>query len=181
MNPLETIAINGMTGKIFMDEDPVNPREWDNLATMVCFHRRYDLGDRHAYRHEDYSGWEAFEASLRKEDPSAIIVPLYLYDHSGITISTRPFSCPWDSGQVGFAVVPGKKIREEYGVKRISQKVRARAEAVVNGEVETYDSYLRGDVYGYTLEKDGEEDSCWGFFGMDAVRDELEAAMGVAA
>lgn len=181
MTPLETITNNGLIGKIFQDEDPENPRELDNLATLVCFHRRYTLGDRHSYRHEDYSGWGDFEASLRKADPSAVILPLHLYDHSGITISTRPFSCPWDSGQIGFVMVPSSKIREEYGVKRITRKIRERAEGVARGEVETYDSYLRGDVYGYTLEKEGEEDSCWGFFGMDAVREELQAAMGIAA
>jgi len=27
------------------DLDPMDPREWDNLATMVCWHRRYNLGD----------------------------------------------------------------------------------------------------------------------------------------
>ena len=37
---------HGIVGKIYYDEDPLNPRkEWDHAATMVCWHRRYDLGD----------------------------------------------------------------------------------------------------------------------------------------
>ena len=37
---------HGIVGKIYFDEDPLNPRkEWDQAATMVCWHRRYDLGD----------------------------------------------------------------------------------------------------------------------------------------
>ena len=44
--PIETIACaNGNTIKVFVDEDPQSPREWDNAGTMVCFHRRYNLGD----------------------------------------------------------------------------------------------------------------------------------------
>ena len=36
----------------------------------------------------------------------------------------------------------------------------------MRGEVEYYDSYLRGEAYGFELYKDGElEDSCWGFIG----------------
>jgi hypothetical protein len=36
-------------------------------------------------------------------------------------------------------------------------------------EVETYDQYLTGDVYGFVVyDEDGQEvDSCWGFFGDD--------------
>jgi hypothetical protein len=33
---------------------------------------------------------------------TVVVLPLYLYDHSGLTISTSPFSCRWDSGQVGY-------------------------------------------------------------------------------
>ena len=29
------------------DDDPFNPREDDNFGKMVCFHRRYHLGDHH--------------------------------------------------------------------------------------------------------------------------------------
>ena len=33
------------TGRITQDEYAESPRDWDNLGTMVCFHRRYNLGD----------------------------------------------------------------------------------------------------------------------------------------
>lgn len=49
---------------------------------------------------------------------------------------------------------------------------RKRAIEVMEGEVEVYDQYLRGEVYGYTLyeQEDGEwveQESCWGFYGDD--------------
>ena len=40
--------------------------------------------------------------SLVEQMDGMVILPLYLYDHSGITMNTCGFSCPWDSGQVGW-------------------------------------------------------------------------------
>lgn len=166
---------------IVLDECPDSPREWDNLTTMVCFHKRYRLGDMHDYRCEDYENWEELrEAIVKNEDP-LVILPLYMYDHSGITISTAPFSCPWDSGQIGFVFVPKVQARENFMVKRISKKIRERCEEVMIAEVKEYDQYLRGDIYGFVLYKrehcdkchrdeDVLLDSCYGFYGYDITK-----------
>ena len=39
---------------------------------------------------------------LLEQSGKFVILSLYLYDHSGITMNTTGFSCPWDSGQVGW-------------------------------------------------------------------------------
>lgn len=44
-----------------------------------------------------------------------VILPLFLYDHSGITMSTSVFSCPWDSGQVGWIYASKQKFIDETG------------------------------------------------------------------
>ncbi|HCX67884.1 hypothetical protein [Parvibaculum sp.] len=96
----------------------------------------------------------------------AVILPLYLYDHSGITMNTTGFHCPWDSGQVGFIFVSLEDVRREYGVQRVSGKLRRTVEDALRAEVDVYDDYLRGEVYGYVIERDGDHvDSCWGYFG----------------
>ena len=100
------------------------------------------------------------------------ILPLYLYDHSGITISTGRFSCPWDSGQVGWIYISIEKAAQE-GWKTPEQAYKA-----MQAEVEGYDHYLTGRCYGYVVEDaDGEEiDSFWGFLGdSDYVRGEMRA------
>jgi len=161
---------------IHPDSDPESPRAWDNLGTMLCFHNRYTLGDKNpAYTYKDQSGWQELADKLIKEQHAAVILPLYLYDHSGITMSTGAFTCPWDSGQVGFIYVTREKLLKEYGGLRVSQSMVDKATKCLEGEVETYDHYLRGDVYGYTIhqvdpgadeDEDGEEvDACWGFLG----------------
>ena len=162
--------------KIYPDTDPSDPRGDDNLGTMVCFHGRYNLGDKHNYRHGDYTGWDDMKKHIIKDHDVAVILPLYLYDHSGITMSIAPFSCPWDSGKVGFIYVTKEKVREEYGGKYVTKKVRDCITKYLEGEVETYDQYLTGDVYGYKITQKGEEiDSCWGFYGQDECMKEAES------
>lgn len=159
--------------KICYDEITESPREWDNLGRMVCFHRRYSLGDDHNYHPSDYGSWEEVKEAIEKDYDVAVILPLYMYDHSGITISTNPFSCPWDSGQIGWIFATKEDIRKEFGVKRVSKKMIERAEEILLAEVEIYDSYLRGEVYGYIVEdKEGNViDSCWGFYSIKDMKE----------
>jgi len=173
---METYKLNnGKTLEVTQDEYPNNPRHDDNLSTMICFHGRYSLGDKHTYKHQDYSGWAEMEKAIIKNEKPAIILPLYLYDHSGITISTTPFSCKWDSGQIGFVFISKDKVKNEYGVKRVTKKEIEKVTKVLLAELETYDLYMRGEVYGYTLiNENGEiEDSCFGYYGVESILDEF--------
>lgn len=172
--------------RIVADSDVESPREWDNLGTMVCAHRRYNLGDQGGmrealdliYKHlsDKQLNEMEFDAShvpdieqALEATGQAIMLPLYLYDHSGITMSTGRFSCPWDSGKVGFIFVSKEKVRSEYDWKLLNKQRIEKIQNYLIGEVETYDQFLRGDVWGFeVLDEDGEvKDSCWGFFGSD--------------
>jgi hypothetical protein len=85
----------------------------------------------------------AFLASLDKWRVDNVeILNLYLYDHSGITISTSPFSCPWDSGQVGFIWTTAERCWE-YDIAFWEAAGR------LEGEVKDLDYYLTGDVWGF--------------------------------
>jgi hypothetical protein len=225
------------------DTDIDSPRETDDcFGKMICFHRRYNLGDKHDFNEPrdfmhkllydhfsvnpkplyDYikqgnakearleynrstKEWELLEnnywssgndwyttssypASLGKDIPDhfvddmlsalrleemtklaeqingLVILPLFLYDHSGITMNTAGFSCPWDSGQVGWIYAAEDDIVKEYG--SLTPENMEKARTLLQGEVEYYDHYLRGDCYGFQLYKGDEElDSCWGFIG----------------
>ena len=274
----------GHTIIIEQDEDGMNPRtEWDNLGTMVFFHRNY-TADKHDFSDTDdmvaqlsgihiddletknctvfelgktpqwdwrykYKGrWiteeEVTEKQWAEVKKNYVILPVYMYDHSGVTINTGGFSCGWDSGQVGWIYCEKKKLLEETGYKKYElfdgdtkrklkvgdyAKVRRdvmkhyfsnckldfedgemgkvvkvhhpkslaplydvdfdynnptkknrrvvtcigsavipltnMGEEILKGEVQTFDDYLQGNVFGYVVEKDGEEiDSCWGFY-----------------
>ena len=156
---------NGNTLEIYRDEYAESPRKWDNLSTFICFHKRYNLGDKHNIDHGDYSSWDEMEEENFSQDD--IIVPLYMYDHSGISIATHPFMCRWDSGRIGMAVVTKQEIIKNYGDDSLES--RAKARRCLEAEVEIYDNYVQGEVYGYVLkDSEGEEiDSCFGFYGYD--------------
>ena len=171
--PYKTVETEKEILKIYQNCSEIdNPRDWDNLGTMACSHKRYSLGDtieKHEVNFDKYNGWgEAYEA-IQRDNDTAIILPLYLYDHSGITMRTTSFNDGWDSGQVGFIFISKEKVREEYSVKRISPKLLERVKGYLLNEVETYDQYLTGEVYSFELtDIDGNHiDSCGGFYGDD--------------
>ena len=147
---------------IFPDESGVHPREaCDHLGTLVHWHRRYDLGDQYIDRSEA----QEYIDEIKKQ--GAIILSVYLLDHSGLRMSTGSFDDPWDSGQVGIIYATYEKIRKEFDVKRISRKLKERVKQTLIHEIEEMDQYLCGDVYGFeVLTPNGEVvESCWGFYG----------------
>ena len=118
-------------------------------------------------------------------EPYAEWLPLWLYEHSGITMSCGARHCPyndqWDSGCVGWIVMLKKTALTELGMDEATW--RERAVAYMEASVKTYDQYLTGDAYCCTLyvEKAGEGgkaewleiDSCGGFFGSDILESGL--------
>ena len=177
MKPTTTKEIGKYRIKIFQDEAIESPREDDNLGTMICFHSRYNLGDKHNHSREEAQ-------KLLKGKDICVSLHLYLYDHSGITMNTTGFSCGWDSGQVGFIYVTKQKVREEYNVKRITKNILEKVTNVLQGEVKTYDQYLTGDVYRYEIveitkcdkghEHEEDLDSCGGYYGDEICLQEAE-------
>lgn len=131
------------------DECPESPREEDNLGTMVCWHR-YDLGDKH-----DFKTPEDFQEYLKEIKGECVILPIYMYDHSGIGLSTNnsqyPYNCPWEAGQVGWIYCTKEKIKKEFG--KVTTATIDKAVEILQGEVETYHQFVSGDVYSFSLDK----------------------------
>lgn len=191
------------------DCDSESPRCWDNVGTMVYAHRRYTLGDEEIsgncdslneafvlYVYENlmevslsepyldpYSHCELNQKGIDRVEKwieaNLIVLPVYLYDHSGITISTSPFSCSWDSGQVGYIFCTKQDARRELNKKSLTSERIERIKEILKSEVGVFDDYLRGDVYKYHVDELGL--SCSGFIGddhgesglIDSVRDEV--------
>ena len=163
------ITTENYTFRMMQDGDAQSPREWDNLATMVFFGKKAHLGDEHDYT------FYTIEEMMAKHKDIVTIKPVYGYIHSGMTISTKPFNCRWDSGQLGYVIVTKESIRENYGKKRLSAKflleVGANIEKIMESEVEILDQWIRGDVYGFEIgDMDGNHvEGCWGFYGHNPI------------
>lgn len=82
-------------------------------------------------------------------------VPLYLYAHSGVSVSTIPFGDPWDSGQCGFAVMTNP---DEYGIS--VDAMSHDWNATLNGLVKYYDNVLRGNIISWSVTKTKKCDHC---------------------
>lgn len=157
------------------DEDPLHPRrDNDNVGTMVCFHRRYNLGDVHTLpdgktdviphtnvRYDNSSdGAEAFVEWAKKKlaRNELAIASLELYDHSGLTMRILGYGIDafgtgrtgWDSGVVGWIFITKERALQEIG-GATDENWRDKADEWLSSEVKTYDDYLTNQVYQYEL------------------------------
>lgn len=167
----------GLTCELHWEEDSsfADPREWENFGTMVCWHPDYNLGDfqfgsrrlENQFEYEPESMDDLYRY-LHDEKKAVEILPLCIYDHSGITMyiggkHDYPFdSAGWDTTFTGFiyATVEDQK---RCGIK--AKNVRK----ALRQEVEIYAAWLRGEVYWWCVRNDEDElmDSCGGYVGED--------------
>lgn len=117
---------------------------------------------------------------LLERHANIVALPLYLYEHSGIAMSTTSFNDRWDSGQIGWIYTDketvlshGGKIQSSKGnlIKITERNWKEGAYQNLKEEVKIYDMYLQGQVYGIVIEKYDSDlkefdeiNSCWGFY-----------------
>lgn len=164
---LKIIDTEGQEYELHVDYDeyPDDPRLWDNVGTMICQHKKYSFGD-HDEKHydnflnllkkcgktddeiEEMCFGEQIEFLCNQENVCAL--PLYIYDHGGISMSTGSVDS-WDSSAVGVIFVEQDDFIKKTGL--IEKCWKTDAERYLNSEIETYSNYLEGNVYQYTLYK----------------------------
>jgi hypothetical protein len=171
---LETYDHEGYTVSIDFDADyeANNPREWSVFSRLFCWHPNYILGDEQFVNAEgrgavDKGGaqFETIEDVYNHivEQGGVNIIPLFLYDHSGISLIAGPTietlspedvstagrnlfdSAGWDTSWVGFAFTTPQSIAE-------SRCPEDEIDALMRDEIRIYSSYLRGEVYFYCVE-----------------------------
>lgn len=183
MEVLHEEKIGILKVKLMQDQQcDCDPRDMDNLGVMACFHGRYTLGDdvtniKKQGKHY-FPDARAFKSWVAETKP--ILLPLYLYDHSGITMSTAEFGCPWDSGMVGWIFCPLDKACEEYSVKKVTPTIRRKVEGILREEVKIYDAHIKGNCFGWVIEDERGEclDSTWGYHGYQDI--DWDYALGEA-
>lgn len=187
-------SAENLTFSLIYDQDCASPRE-DNDCNISHFYidprNRSgcvdNLTDSTNLLHElaqelkikDYDDLSQFDLiqAVQKADPNQkkiLVEPLYKFEHSGIVYSTTPFSCPWDSGQVGFIFSTYK----DFGHVGLEWDLD-KAKEYLKGEVELYNNYISGECFGFKIEKTSTCGSCesnhseeleavWGYVGEES-------------
>lgn len=123
-------------------EDPIESEEY--ITTFVLGHKRYNLGNKTPIDFSAHSSWEGVMSAIKREYKDMICaVPVYMYDHSGISLSTAPFTCPWDSGQIGYALIRKSSLKK-WGLKDQSIEDLCK---IIDNDVFKYSLYLNGFIY----------------------------------
>ena len=163
----ESITYKGHLIEVVQDEHPLHPREdFDNLTE---FHYmgigHYVLGDR-KHAHNSRKCMEDMLAEARKQGD--MIFQLFAYIHGGIVLSLESFMgklpqghAEFDSGQCGFVIVRKKEMLDNFGGKKWTKKLKERAYEIALNDVDIFNKYMRGEVYGYEID---DEDSGYGYY-----------------
>jgi hypothetical protein len=194
---------------VFVDSDidPMNPREESDchIGTIISLADRSFSGDKDAYdlrrnvKVRDDQGRFYYDAEdvegsyilncnelANYVGGRAMVLPIYMYSHSGDTIRTTPFGCRWDSGLCGY-IYCFEDHAKEMGITNKAGKVNWKnvRESLI-GEIKVLNQYMTGDVYGFRAFNvvdneldESTEDSCWGFYGDDEKENGMEDHYGV--
>ena len=117
---------------------------------------------------------------IKREYGATVVLPLYLYEHSGITMSAGtfgeapgyPYNDQWDAGMVGVIFDTPEQI-EKTGIDPDPENI----EKALRAEIEEYDLYLRGEVFYITESIPGLEDkeeTIGGFIGDECAFEEAK-------
>lgn len=117
-------------------------------GTFWAWHKRYSLGTSSAHkpRHQDYGSWDELRRAIIKAMNPVAILPVYMYDHGELVFSTSQFTCPWDSGQVGFIFATREDIKQ-LGIKRVTARTRIALELALAAQVARMNELDADDTY----------------------------------
>lgn len=182
---------DNLTFSLFYDHDCSSPRE-DNDGNIAHFFSNPrsrsgcvdDIDDSmnllfslaRQLNIPDYEDLEQFDLirAVAKADPNKeliVVEPLYKFEHSGVIYATTPFSCRWDSGQIGYifsTVNDFKSVGLEWNADK--------AKEYIKGEIDLYNNYISGECFGFRVEEQSTCESCtsvheeeligvWGYVG----------------
>ena len=177
--------------KIIYDSSCESPREDDGkIGTIAYKSSNYKLGEEsildpidwlaekigwseeRIYKLAKKNGWRYYSDEVKNYlevifFEKFIALPVYKYEHSGISISTSPFGCRFDSGQIGYIYTTKAVIRDTMMISKVTKKDVEKAIASMEAEIKYFNEYIQGENFGYIVEDEDENelDSCWGFIG----------------
>lgn len=162
------------------DEWSDSPRDWDNVSLFTGI-------DKYLPDEAGLARTENFMADVTdKYGDNVVLIPIYVYDHSGVSFSTgdpirpgehvrsgREHGDRWDTSMAGFALVTEDNVRTNYYQANEEEWMQAIERS--KSEVETYGQWCNGDVYNARrIDPNGEVFySCGGFYSIEEAKTHL--------
>lgn len=152
------------------DDPPDSYTMYDDVIDLLCEHRdSYDEDSADYAAIDDTIEWlraHEWQTEDVEDEDIALCLPIYAYEHGGITVSHGSFSCRWDSGQVGWHYITKQAADAAWGEGKWTEDT---LRACLKAELEEYDHYLQGNVWRFEIEDENGDvvDSCGGFYGDD--------------
>lgn len=163
-----------ITVHIGYDQDAPNPLEESGGWKLISFSRHHD---RYQYSFEFMPLTENnyIEIGMRRKLDCGTAFLLDYNEHGGIEwyLDTSDYSVPWNTAGFG-----GILIYEGY-TKHLPKTYEER-QKLARSILEEYNDWVNGSVYGFCIEDENgdEEDSCWGYYGWEHMKEELERIIG---
>lgn len=200
MKAIETLKArlpngNKVQAELVYDTDVDNPRECDNLGTiLIAPNKAHWISNRDSavdtsipFGNSPYEHWDNIRREQLKLKKSEIVIahPIIKHEHGEISLQLGHKS-GWDYTVSGFVYVTKETLRKCYGVDRITKSIIERAKNCLQSELDMLTAWLNGDCYGwqikeYALTDDGldwEEvdtlDACWGYFDKEQALDDMQ-------
>ena len=157
-----------------------SPREWDNLGYFITCDSKHNSPDvnQDIKRIIQSTGDKALsqemhikmiKAGMKAENLGKVlaIYPVTKYEHGNVSYSLGTVH-GFDSSNNGFYIVT------KESAAPIGAEVKD-FEKIIRAEIETYNKWVSGEIYGFTLYDDkGEvEESCGGFYAIEEIREHL--------
>lgn len=174
----KTTEVNKLV--ISHDEDCTSPRGDCNLGYFITVDRSYHSPDSQGTLESIVrdtgniaSGVRDHSQKIKKEVEEQLqekvleIFPVTKYEHGAVTYSLG-LSQGFDCSHNGFYIITDRTQKEVGTLKEDWERV-------IGYELESYNKYVNGDMYGFTLfDDDGEVvDSCGGFYEIDDIKEAL--------
>jgi hypothetical protein len=157
------ISVGNVSVEIYYDSDSESPRLWSPMTKFVMAHKRYDLPNEIDFPFDDHDSWEETSVELFKD--YNWVFPVYMLDHGGTRLSLKSFNDPWDSGIVGFICLSMSEASSNFA---LGTDWDDKARQVAEEDLEEYDNWMNGNVFGFRLFEETNEIECdqqWGFIG----------------
>jgi hypothetical protein len=160
--------------------DEESPREWGNLGYFITVDSRSYSPDKNEQLEEIVrrSGDEAQNQldhiqimtdliNTETSEQVLVIYPVVKYEHSGVSYKLGT-AHGFDYSNNGFYIVTDKTQKELGTPKKSFEKVIAQ-------ELELYNKWVNGEVYGFSLYDDNGDlvDSCGDFYDLEDMRENL--------